>query len=439
MTVLRSTSIPPSPTTQSLDADVIIVGGGIVGATLACALAPSGLRITIVEAKPQSQGLANRRAYALSITSAQLFDNLGLWSQIQPRITSCPTIRLSDGQYPSILWFTPQDLADRVSPGRDHPSVVHVGEHGVILDVLYRRLATHPNVQWCCPQTVESVEYLADRAIVHLTSPDPRSPIPDLRSPGGRMPFALTSRLLIAADGHQSPLRQAAGIAYRGWPYWQSCIGFTVKTELDHQNIAYERFWPSGPFAILPLPDRRAQVVWTAPHGEAQALAALPDSEFLVELNQRFGDQMGQIQLDTPRTVFPVQLRQSQQYSRHRLALVGDAAHSCHPVGGQGLNMGIRDAIALAQVIRRAQDRGQDIGQVRILGRYQRWRQLENLAILGFTDVLDRVFSSQWLPIVWVRRLGLQLLIRVPIARRLALGLMTGRLGWLPRLDSTGR
>jgi 2-octaprenyl-6-methoxyphenol hydroxylase len=430
MTVLRSTPISPSPTTQNLDADVIIVGGGIVGATLACALAPSGLRIAIVEAKPQSQGLANRRAYAVSITSAKLFDNLGLWSQIQSRITSCPSIRLSDGQYPSILWFTPKDLADC-------PSVVHVGEHGVILDVLYNRLATHPNVQWYCPHTVASVEYLADRAIVHLTSPDPGSPIPDPRSSGGRMPFALTSRLLIAADGHQSPLRQAAGIAYRGWPYWQSCIGFTVKTEFDHDNIAYERFWPSGPFAILPLPDRRAQVVWTAPHGEARALAALPEAEFLIELNQRFGDQMGRIQLDTPRTVFPVQLRQSQQYSRHRLALVGDAAHSCHPVGGQGLNMGIRDAIALAQVIREAQGRGQDIGRARVLGRYQRWRQVENLAILGFTDVLDRVFSSQWLPIVWVRRVGLQLLIHVPIARRLALGLMTGQLGWLPRLDSS--
>lgn len=253
------------------------------------------------------------------------------------------------------------------------------------------------------------------------------------------MPFApttLTTRLIIAADGHQSPLRQAAGIAYRGWPYWQSCIGFTVRTELDHDNIAYERFWPSGPFAILPLPDRRAQVVWTAPHGEAKALAALSEAEFLIELNQRFGGQMGQIQLDTPRTVFPVQLRQSQQYSRHRLALVGDAAHSCHPVGGQGLNMGIRDSIALAQVIREAETLGQDIGQVQVLQRYQRWRQVENLAILGFTDILDRVFSSQWLPIVWVRRLGLQVLIRVPIARRLALGLMTGKLGWLPRLDS---
>jgi 2-octaprenyl-6-methoxyphenol hydroxylase len=428
MTVLRSTPISPNPPPRPLDADVIIVGGGIVGATLACALAPSGLRIAIVEAKPQSQGLANRRAYAVSITSAKLFDSLGLWNSLQPRITNCPSIRLSDGQHPSILWFTPKDLTDC-------PSVVHVGEHGVILDVLYQRLATYPNIQWHCPQSVESVDYLADRAIVHLTSPDPHSI-------GGRMPFAptvLTTRILIAADGHQSPLRQAAGIAYRGWPYWQSCIGFTVKTELDHDNIAYERFWPSGPFAILPLPDRRAQVVWTAPHGEAQALAALSEAEFLIELNQRFGGQMGQIQLDTPRTVFPVQLRQSQQYSRHRLALVGDAAHSCHPVGGQGLNMGIRDAIALAQVIREAEALGQDIGQARVLGRYQRWRQVENLAILGFTDILDRVFSSQWLPIVWVRRLGLQVLIRVPIARRLALGLMTGQLGWLPRLDPNVR
>lgn len=416
-TILAQSPDHSSSSAEPLDADVVIVGGGIVGATLACALAPSGLRIVIVEAKPQANGLSNRRAYAISITSAQLLADLGLWDSIQSRVTSCPSIRLSDGQYDGIVWFTPKDI--------NRPTLVHVGEHGVVLRVLYDRLVSYANVRWACPQTVESVEYQADRAILHLSAPSADS------APG---PQSITSQLIVAADGSQSPLRQAAGIAYQGWPYWQSCIGFTVKTELDHQNIAYERFWPSGPFAILPLPDRRCQVVWTAPHAEARALADLPESSFLAELSPRFGNHMGQLQLDTPRSVFPVQLRQSRSYSRHRLALIGDAAHSCHPVGGQGLNMGIRDAAALAQVIREATARRQDIGQAPVLRRYHIWRTLENLAILGFTDSLDRLFSSQWTPIVWFRRLGLQLLIRVPFVRRLALALMTGQFGVLPRI-----
>jgi 2-octaprenyl-6-methoxyphenol hydroxylase len=436
MTVLRSTPIAPNPnpnrpdSTPSLDADLIIVGGGIVGATLACALAPSKLQILILDANPQSQGLTNRRAYAISIASARIFAQLGLWDNIAPRITSCPAIRLSDGHYSGIVWFNPEDL----DPATQSDAVVHVGEHHVLLAALYDRLATYPNVRWHCPATVESVDYQADRAIVQLTPQAAPQLISAPLDPEPVQPRYLTSRLVVAADGSQSPLRKAAGIAYPGWRYWQSCISFTVRSDQDHRNIAYERFWPSGPFAILPLPDRRSQVVWTAPHREAQALAALDEAAFMAELSPRFGDHMGALYLDTARTVFPVQLRHSKRYSRHRLALIGDAAHSCHPVGGQGLNMGIRDAAALAQVLRSAAERGEDIGQARLLGRYQRWRQLENIAILGFTDLLDRLFSTQWPPVRWSRRLGLQLLIRVPIARRLALALMTGQFGVQPRI-----
>ncbi|KAB1991125.1 FAD-dependent monooxygenase, partial [Haemophilus parainfluenzae] len=148
-----------------------------------------------------------------------------------------------------------------------------------------------------------------------------------------------------------SPLRQQAGIGTVGWKYWQSCITAVLEPEYDHQNIAYERFWPSGPFAILPLPDHRCQIVWTAPHAEARRLLQLPSDQFMAELRRRYGAQMGDLKLVSEPLMFPVQMMQSQRYSQSRLALVGDAAHACHPVGGQGLNMGIRDAAALAEVI----------------------------------------------------------------------------------------
>lgn len=418
----EANSTSPGPYDSGFDADIVIVGAGIVGATLACALRDSGLRVILVEAKPKAAGLGQRRAYAISLMSSRIFQSLGLWDDIRPEITACDRIRLSDGSHPSLVWLRPEDL-------HRAEDVVYVAEHKAMLRPLYDRLDQTSTLTWHCPAQVESVEYHLDCAFVHLSQKNGQS---QEDGQSGSHPVHLKTRLVVAADGAQSPLRQAAQIRTRGWKYWQSCIGFTVSTEKPHHNIAYERFWPSGPFAILPLPGNRAQVVWTAPHEEARRIAALPEAEFLELLTQRYGTQMGRIELETPRIVFPVRLMQSDRYSLHRLALVGDAAHNCHPVGGQGMNMGIRDAAALAQVLARAHAKGQDIGQTNVLRRYDRWRKPENLVILAFTDVLDRFFSTQLLPVVAVRRLGLWMLRRIPLARAIALGLMAGQLGRKP-------
>jgi 2-octaprenyl-6-methoxyphenol hydroxylase len=189
---------------------------------------------------------------------------------------------------------------------------------------------------------------------------------------------------------------------------------------------------------VLPLSENRCQVVWTAPHAEAQALKELDEKEFLALLEQRTGGLLGHLELESQRFLFPVQLMQSDRYTQSRLALIGDAAHCCHPLGGQGLNMGIRDAAALAQVLQEAAKSGEDIGNVKILRRYERWRRLENWTILGFTDLLDRMFSNNWLPLVTTRRLGLWMLRTIHPVKSLVLRLMTGLLGRTPQIAQGG-
>jgi 2-octaprenyl-6-methoxyphenol hydroxylase len=275
-------------------------------------------------------------------------------------------------------------------------------------------------VEWICPATVVQADYQPDRVWLTVSQDGQAT--------------CLAARLLVAADGARSPIRQQAGISTSGWQYWQSCITTVIRPEKSHQAIAREHFWASGPFATLPLPDNRCQIVLTAPHAEAQALMAVDEAAFLAELERRYDGALGKLTLESKRSLFPVQLMHSDRYTQSRLALIGDAAHCCHPVGGQGLNLGIRDAAALAQIILAARDRGEDWGEVRILRRYERWRKLENLTILGFTDLLDRCFSTGWWPLVALRRLGLRVMRQLWPLRFVALRLMTGLGGRHPRL-----
>lgn len=397
---------------HALSVDVAIVGGGIVGLTLAVALRQSGLRVAIIEAQTARQSADRCRAYAFSLTSADIFKGLGLWPQVGPAITPFSQVRLSDGDAPQVVQFFPTDLQTE--------AVYYAAPHSVLMAALQSAVQADASIHYLCSARLEQV---------HTTEYGVSGQI--LSEQGN---IVLQTSLLVAADGSRSPLRQQAGIQTIGWKYWQSCITAVLEPECSHQNIAYERFWPSGPFAILPLPDNRCQIVWTAPHAEAQRLLQLPRPQFMAELEQRYGAQMGRLTLVTEPLMFPVQLMQSQRYSQPRLALIGDAAHSCHPVGGQGLNMGIRDAAALAEVLAIAHHQGEDIGSLTVLRRYERWRQWENWLILSFTDGLNRGFSNRLLPIVMLRRFMLWIMQHIPGLKRLALRLMTGKLGRLPQI-----
>ncbi len=409
MILAQSASVSSSGSLPALF-DLAIVGGGIVGLTLACALKDTGLKIVLIEAKPRDAGLQFRRAYAITLMSGKIFAGLGIWDEILPQITTFQQISLADEHYPAVVRLQPEDL------GTDE--LGYVGEHHVIVQALLNRLEGAESITWICPAEVQQADYQADRVTLTL-------------SIAGELQTVQT-RLLVAADGSRSPLREAAGILTKGWQYWQSCITAVIRPEKSHGNIAREHFWASGPFATLPLPENRCQIVLTAPHAEAKKWLEVEESEFLAELERRYDGQLGKIELLGDRLLFPVKLMQSDRYTLSRLALVGDAAHCCHPVGGQGMNLGIRDAAALAQVIKTAHQRGEDVGSLKVLRRYERWRKFENLMILGFTDFLDRFFSNTVLPIVLVRRLGLHVMGAIRPLRFLALKLMTGMSGKSP-------
>ncbi|MBD0334513.1 MAG: FAD-dependent hydroxylase [Cyanobacteria bacterium Co-bin13] len=396
---------------QVLAVDVAIVGGGIIGLTLATALRSSGLTIAVIEAQTPEQAAARQRAYAFSLTSARIFQNLGLWPLVAPAITSFQRVKLSDGDYPQAVEFSPEDA------GTD--AVYYGAEHSVLMQALQQTVAT------------ASIHYLSSARVVRVET---GAAATCLQIERGNCPLTLQAKLIVAADGAMSPLRQQAGISTFGWRYWQSCITVLLEPEQSHQDTAYERFWPSGPFAILPLSGNRCQIVWTAPHAEAQALLNLPQDQFMAELHRRYGSHMGQLKLLNQPRLFPVQLMQSRRYVQNRLALIGDAAHCCHPVGGQGLNMGIRDAAALAEVLIQAHQQGDDLGALTVLRRYERWRQRENWLILSFTDFLTRCFSNRFFPLVLLRRLGINVLHQVRPLRRVALRLMTGRFGRIPQI-----
>lgn len=418
---LTQTASTPQPTSQhlSFDYDLAIVGGGIIGLTLACALKDSGLKVVLIEAQAQSDAVAKGRAYVISLLSGRIFKGMGIWDEVLPQITTFGQISISDAEYPDVVRYYPPDLGTH--------ELGYAVEHRVLLTALQNQLKNCPNISLLCPAEVVRAEYQADGVEIELRL---------LKDKGEVSHAQIRTRLLVAADGARSRIREAAGIETKGWPYWQSCVVATIKTEKPHNNVAYERFWPSGPMGVLPLPGNRCQVVWTAPHAEAKALQELDEKQFLETLEYRTAGLLGKLELIGGRYLFPVKLMQSDRYTLHRLALMGDAAHCCHPVAGQGMNLGIRDAAALAQVLQEAHTSGEDIGDIRVLKRYERWRKTENLTILGMTDFLDRMFSNNWLPVVAIRRLGLWMLRRIYPLRIYALQLMTGLRGRPPKLAS---
>ncbi len=355
------------PLSSDHNYDLTIVGGGIVGATLAVALKNVGLKIAIIEAQSLTATAKRQRAYALSILSGKILEGIGVWQDIFPHIGKFKHIRLSDNFFSGVVKFKTADL------NTDY--LGYVGEHSYIQSALQKSSLDSANITYFENAVIKTIDSQADCTKITIETNEQKT--------------TLQTKLLVGADGAKSTVRQFAQIKTRGWKYSQSCVAFTIKHTAPNNDIAFERFWQTGPMGILPLPDNRCQVVWSAPHTLAQELKSLSDDEFITRLAQHTQESLGEMKLISDRIVFPVQLMQSNTYIKPRLALIGDAAHCCHPVGGQGLNLGIRDAAALAQVLTQAYQAKEDIGSISVLEKYNQWRKQENLMILAFTDFLD--------------------------------------------------
>jgi 2-octaprenyl-6-methoxyphenol hydroxylase len=401
--------------------DVLIGGAGFAGLALAIALrqglAPS---FSVTVADPALAGTAkDGRATAIVAAARRLFETIGVWRDIeaQPILDMVVTdSRLADVVRPVFLSFDGD-----VEPGEPF---AHMIENGPLLAALAAK-AKDEGVA-LRPAAVTDLEFATERANDRV----------NVRLSNGE---ALAARLLVAADGARSAIRERAGIASHGWSYGQSAIVTTVAHERDHHGRAEEHFLPAGPFAILPLTrdsavGHRSSIVWTEEAQEAARLVALSDAEFHAELERRFGLRLGEIAAVGPRRAHPLGLSVARAFIADRLALVGDAAHVIHPVAGQGLNMGLKDVAALAEVIVDAVRLGLDPGSLAVLERYQRWRRFDTMAMGIATDGLNRLFSNQSDVLRLVRDVGLGLVDRLPALKRLFIREAAGLVGEVPKL-----
>jgi 2-octaprenyl-6-methoxyphenol hydroxylase len=408
--------IAPCPKDSDINVEALIVGGGLVGMTLGSALASAGLPVAIVDradptatAAPEFDG----RATAIAHASTRVLQGIGLWEGVAPYASAINDIRVSDGDSLLFLHYDHREVGDE--------PLGHIIENRYLRLAMIDRVLSLDTLELLAPMEIVDVTRASDGVVAKLAD--------------GRH---IRARLLLGCDGRNSSVREAAGIGVTRLPYNQTSIVCAVFHDRPHNNIAHERFLPGGPFAVLPMRDadgrHRSAVVWSERDDLVPALMALDETAFVSEMTPRFGDILGALELAGPRWSYPLSLSHAQSYIGQRLALIGDAAHAIHPIAGQGLNMGIRDIAALAEVIIDARRLGHDIGASNILTEYERWRRFDNMVLAVMTDVITRVFSNDIAPLRVARSMGLETVNRIAPLRRNFMRHAMGTVGNLPRL-----
>ncbi len=414
-----------SPET-ALDFDVIIVGGGMVGASLACALQGQVLKIAVIEAADadaEFQPSFDARTVALAEGSRQILQGMGLWDGIeQLGVTPIKRIHVSDRGHLGAAHMDSQE------EGVD--ALGYVVETRIMGKVLRERLASLDNLTLFCPASVVAVNLQAG-------SPHATSARVEIQQQGEAK--TLHGRLVVAADGGQSMVRKLLGIGTFKMNYGQHAVIANVAVDRPHHNIAYERFTAEGPMALLPSRDPEGNestfaLVWTVREAQRDRVLALDDSAFLAELQQRIGPRAGRFIKVGTRSVYPLGWMQSREHVRPRLAIIGNAAHSLHPVAGQGFNLGLRDVASLAQVIVDAVSEGRDPGDMAVLRAYARWRRHDQWQTALMTDGMVRLFSTPFPPLALARNIGLTLFEIVPPLKHALARHAMGYIGKLPRL-----
>jgi 2-octaprenyl-6-methoxyphenol hydroxylase len=400
---------------MDFDTDIVIAGGGLNGLTLALALRTGGLRVTVVDPLAQA-ARANAgfdgRGYALSISSQRVLKALGVWSaldEVQPILGIKVTDgRTGEGPSPLMLAF-------------DHAEIEE-GPMGYMVEDRKLRPALLSAVS-----TVGVKQIDGDRVVGEVADGGGTS----VSLGSGK---SLRARLLVACDGKNSGIATRARIRRTGWKYGQTALVCAVRHDRPHGGVAHQFFMPGGPLAILPLTGNRASIVWTERTEDAERIQALDDAAYLEELRPRFGSFLGEIRLAGRRFTYPLALSIAERFVGNRVALLGDAAHVVHPIAGQGLNAGLKDVAALAEVLTDAHRRGEDIGRADVLERYERWRRFDTAALAMATDGFNRLFSNDNPTLRLIRDVGLAMTNALPGLRRSLIREAAGLTGDLPRL-----
>jgi len=396
--------------------DVVIGGGGMVGMTLALALAKAGMRVAVCDPMPKSAALDAKfdgRVSALAYAAVRMYRALGVWQHLEADAQPIEDILVTDAapgrtSSPFSLHF---DGAEAGTP------LGHIVENRHIRGALFAVAETVPGLEWIAPASLTDLVADAHGISATLSSGE-----------------TIRARLAVAADGRDSAMRERMNIGVVGWSYPQTGIVTTVEHEKPHKGVAYEHFLPAGPFAILPMTGNRSSLVWTERESLAPAILKLPENEFHAELASRFGGHLGATKASGPRWSYPLKFHLARAYVRPHFALAGDAAHGIHPIAGQGLNLGLKDAAALAETVLDAARLGLDFGQLDILQRYERWRRFDSFTLAAATDALTRLFSNDIAPLRFVRDIGMGIVDRIGPARRFFMRHAGGDIGKLPRL-----
>ena len=402
-----------------LSVDVAVAGGGLVGASLALALAKLQMRVALIEAAPfgsADQPSFDDRSTALSNGSRRIFEGLGVWPLIEREATAIRRVHVSDqGRF----GFTRIDAKEQ-----GLSSLGFVVVNRVMGGALWRRLSAEPSITVLAPAKVQSMQLQQHEQRIECVLEDGSTRV-------------VQAKLAIAADGARSTLRQSAGIGSSTWDYEQVALVSNVLSQHFHDHVAYERFTSAGPLALLPLTEGRLGIVWTFAPDTAKEMAELNDAEFLARLQDTFGFRLGRFTRVGRRQLYPLSLTRSDEYVAERLAIVGNAAQTLHPIAGQGFNLGLRDAVSLAEVL--ADGRAQagstfDAGDGMWLQRYREWRAADRSNIVRFTDGLVRLFAQPLGPIKLLRNAGMLALDLMPAAKDALSQLSLGAAGRVPRL-----
>lgn len=401
---------------QEITTDVVVLGGGLAGLSMAAALATAGVPVVCIDRDSPDRQAGDDfdiRTTAVAYASMKVLEGAGVWKHMEPDAGPILDIRVADQFSPLFVHY---DHTELTWDGKNQP-------FGWILDnkdmrrALFARAKELPGLHHLAPAQAVSIERNRSGATVKLAD--------------GRV---VKARLVVGADGRRSLARESAGIKLRSWAYDQSAIICTIRHSEPHNGVAVEHFLPNGPFAVLPMTGNRSSIVWSEKRSLVDMYLKMPEDQFIDELTRRSGGYLGDIELVTRRDAWPLSVLLAERFIAERVALIGEAAHAIHPIAGQGLNLGLRDVAALAEVIVDAHRLGLDVGSPEVLARFQRWRRFDTVLLAVVCDGLVHLFSNNIPPIKLARDVGMAVVNRLPPLKRFFMRHAMGVVGELPRM-----